>query len=409
MRNFLAVFLCKDFSKIWTAQILSQTASNMLTFSLILHMYEVTHSLTTISLVMIASTIPSVIFGPFSGVITDRVSYKKVLIYTNLLRFFVALLLIPVSQNTLAILEIIFLMSSITQFFAPAEMSSIPLIVKKENLVTANSIYITTSYGSLIFGYAIAGPLLGLVGSGWLFVIIASLYAVSAVSIWSMSHYDSKEVIKNLTVSNLANKINSVWSSTKEGLNYVRNQSKIFDSIIKLTVGWSMLGAFIVLLPGFAQSDVGIDTKLTGVILIAPAGVGMVFASYLLSKYKFWDKEKVIVSGFVICGFALLVFSMFRFYSNFNFSLLLAVILMIILGISAAFVYVSTQTLLHLYSDNKMRGRVFGLASMMINIALGLPALFVGGIADLTSPMFTLIILATTILIYSAILVFNEQ
>jgi len=409
VRNFLAVFLCKDFSKIWTAQILSQTASNMLTFSLILHMYEVTHSLTTISLVMIASTIPSVIFGPFSGVITDRVSYKKVLIYTNLLRFFVALLLIPVSQNTLAILEIIFLMSSITQFFAPAEMSSIPLIVKKENLVTANSIYITTSYGSLIFGYAIAGPLLGLVGSGWLFVIIASLYAVSAVSIWSMSHYDSKEVIKNLTVSNLANKINSVWSSTKEGLNYVRNQSKIFDSIIKLTVGWSMLGAFIVLLPGFAQSDVGIDTKLTGVILIAPAGVGMVFASYLLSKYKFWDKEKVIVSGFVICGFALLVFSMFRFYSNFNFSLLLAVILMIILGISAAFVYVSTQTLLHLYSDNKMRGRVFGLASMMINIALGLPALFVGGIADLTSPMFTLIILATTILIYSAILVFNEQ
>ena len=46
---------------------------------------------------------------------------------------------------------------------------------------------------------------------------------------------------------------------------------------------------------------------------------------------------------------------------------------------------------------------------MLINIALGLPALFVGGVADLTSPVFTLIILALVIMIYSATLLFDEE
>ena len=88
---------------------------------------------------------------------------------------------------------------------------------------------------------------------------------------------------------------------------------------------------------------------------------------------------------------------------------MIAVILMIILGLSAAFVYISSQTLLHLYSSEHMRGRVFGVSAMLINLALGLPALFIGGIADLTSPVFTLIILALIIIIYSTTLLFDEE
>lgn len=407
--SFLKIIQERDFSRIWTAQILSQLVSNMLTFALILHIYDLTGSLTTISLVMIATTIPSIIFGPFSGVITDRASYKKVLIYTNVLRFLVALLLVPAAHNTLAILEIIFLMSAITQFFAPAEMSSIPLIVKDDEIVAANSIYMATLYGSLIIGYGIAGPLLALVGSGWLFVIAAVAYLISAFSINSMSTYDKKESTGTLTVFNLAKSISSVWDSTKEGLLYIKNKPSIFGPMLKLAVGWAMLGAFIVILPGFAQHTVGISTKLTGLVLIAPAGIGMVLASYLLNKYKEWGKNKTIISGFVICGITLLALALYNLYAFLSFSILIAVILMIILGMAAAFVYISSQTLLHLKSEGKMRGRVFGISAMLINLAMGLPALFIGGIADLTSPVFTLIILALVIMIYSSTLLFDEE
>jgi len=407
--SFLKIVKERDFSRIWTAQILSQLVSNMLTFALILHIYDLTGSLTTISLVMIATTLPSIIFGPFSGVITDRASYKKVLIYTNILRFLVALLLVPAAHNTLAILEIIFLMSAITQFFAPAEMSSIPLIVKDDEIVAANSIYMATLYGSLIIGYGIAGPLLALVGSGWLFVVAAIAYLISAFSINSMSAYDKKESVGTLTVFNLAKSINSVWDSTKEGLLYIKNKPGILGPMLKLAVGWAMLGAFIVILPGFALHTVGISTKLTGLILIAPAGIGMVLASYLLNKYKDWSKNKTIISGFVICGITLLALALYNLYAFLSFSILIAIILMIILGMAAAFVYISSQTLLHLQSEGKMRGRVFGISAMLINLAMGIPALFIGGIADLTSPVFTLILLALVIMIYSAVLLFDEE
>lgn len=383
--------------------------SNMLTFALILHIYDLTGSLTTISLVMIATTVPSIIFGPFSGVITDRVHYKKVLIYTNILRFLVALLLIPAAHNTLAILEIIFLMAAITQFFAPAEMSSIPLIVERDEIVAANSIYIATLYGSLIIGYGIAGPILGLIGSGWLFVLAAIAYLVSAFSIGSMSNYDQKEIGHKLTLSNLASSINSVWASTKEGLSYIKNKENVLNPMIKLSIGWAMLGAFIVVLPGFAQHTVGISTKMAGLILIAPAGIGMLLASYLLNRHKEWTKNKIIITGFVICGITLLTLALYNLYAFLSFSILIAIVLMIILGMAAAFVYISTQSLLHLNSEGKMRGRVFGISAMMINLAMGLPALFIGGIADLTSPVFTLILLALVIMIYSAILLFDEE
>lgn len=407
--SFLKILKERDFSRIWTAQILSQLVSNMLTFALILHIYDLTGSLTTISLVMIATTLPSIIFGPFSGVITDRVSYKKVLIYTNVLRFLVALLLIPAAHNTLAILEIIFIMSAITQFFSPAEMSSIPLIVERDEIVAANSIYMATLYGSLILGYGIAGPLLALVGSGWLFVIAAIVYLISAFAIGSMSSYDKKEPIHNLTVFNLAKSINSVWDATKEGIYYIKNKPNILGPMVKLAIGWAMLGAFIVVLPGFAQQTIGISTKLAGLVLITPAGVGMVLASYLLNKYKKWDKNKTIIFGFIICGFTLLTLALYNLYASLSFSLLMAIFLMIILGMAAALVYISSQTLLHINSDGKMRGRVFGISAMMINLAMGIPAFFIGGIADLTSAVFTLIILALIIMIYSATLLFDEE
>ena len=75
---------------------------------------------------------------------------------------------------------------------------------------------------------------------------------------------------------------------------------------------------------------------------------------------------------------------------------------------SVAFVYISSQTLLQLNSEGSKRGRVFGIAAMLINLAMGIPALFIGGIADLTSTVFTLVLLALVIIIYGASLFYEE-
>lgn len=404
--TFLWFFRHKDFSKLWLSQISSQVAANMLTFALILHIYDLTKSLTTISLVMIASAIPSVILGPFSGVVTDKFRYKNVLIYTLLLRFFVVLLLIPAAHNTLAILEIIFIMSAIGQFFAPAELSTIPLIIPKERLVGANSIYMTTMYGALIVGYGLAGPLQVVLGSKVLFLLIAFLFAMAAISVFSMSNFD-KKIVSQIDILKVATGIKNVWAATKIGIKYIAKTKGVVLPMIKLAAGWAMLGAFIVVMPGFAEDSLGVSAKLAGPLLIVPAGFGMLISAYYLNKYKNINKSATINSSFVISGISLLVLSIYSYIGFSTVLILVAISLMIIMGFSAANVYISSQTILHINTESDMRGRVFGVSSMLINLALSLPALFVGGIADLTSPVFTMILVSVVVIIYGSSLFFE--
>jgi len=49
--------------------------------------------------------------------------------------------------------------STVTQFFAPAEQALIPLLVRRENLMAANALFTTTMMGALIVGFAIGEPL----------------------------------------------------------------------------------------------------------------------------------------------------------------------------------------------------------------------------------------------------------
>lgn len=121
-----------------------------------------------VSSIMIASTIPAVLFGSIAGVYVDRWSKKAVLVITNLLRgglvMFLPFLLwltkgwtswhgLPVGFYVL--LGITFLVSTLTQFFAPAEQSAIPLIVERKHLLSANSLYTTTMMASVIVGFAV--------------------------------------------------------------------------------------------------------------------------------------------------------------------------------------------------------------------------------------------------------------
>lgn len=283
--TFIGVLKYNNFFKIWFSQIASQVSLHMLNFAVILYIYETTNSTASISLVMIASALPSVIFGPFSGVLADRVNYQTILTWTNFLRFLAVLLLFLARDNILAVLEIIFIISTITQFFAPAESSSIPLIVPKDKLVKANSAVMTTMYASLLIGYSIAGPILALVSIEWLYLFCGLLYLIATYSTNSMTKYDHKTAPK-IALSNWARDLEGIWEETKSGLKHIRSKVNINEPMIKLAIGWMFLGAFIVLIPGFGENVLGISPKFIGPMIIAPAGFGMLLGAVFLDRKK---------------------------------------------------------------------------------------------------------------------------
>ena len=404
--SFLSVLRYPDFKRMWLSQVFSQIALNIVTYALVLHIFETTGRATSISLVMIASAIPVAIFGPFSGIFADKVNYRKIMIYTNFLRFFTALLLLVANSNVLALLEIVFLISAISQFFTPAESSSVPLVVPREQLVSANSVIMTTTYATLLLGYSLAGPLLQLFGPFWVYFFCAILFLVATFFTRLLSEFD-KKIVKNISFEILAIKIDHVWHKIKESVKYVIGKKSILEPMIKLTVGWTVLGAFITLLPAYGKDVLGIDPKLIGTVIILPAGVGMILAVLVINRMKRFKHERIINGGFLISSLALLLFSFYHYYQTLSFSRFLIFLLVLVIGFGSSMIQVPAQTLLHLNSDEDKRGSVFGISSMQLRLATALPALVIGGVSDLTSPLITMILLAVTVLIYAMILVFE--
>ena len=399
--GFFSILRNKDFSKIWLAQMLSQLSLNMINFALILRIYGLTGSTTSVSLVLLASALPSVLLGPFSGVIADRLNYKSILTYTNVLRFIAVLMIIFANGNTLAVLEVLFVMNIITQFFAPAESSSFPLIVKKDHLLHANSFSMSTLYATILIGYSIAGPLFAYLGSTIFFIICAFMYLISAFLVFNMSDYDKKNV-RYLTLITFASDIASVWNETKEGIKYIFQDKKVLAPLIKMAVGWMVLGSFIVLLPGFGETVLNIAAAHVGWSIIGPAGMGMVIGAYLLQRRgQRLDKGLTVDSGFMFVSIGLLILLLYPLYGHYNISIPVMVAMTVAIGIGMAMIYIASQTMLHINSEQKLRGRVFGISSMLVNLAMTVPAIFIGGLADFTTPLITMGIIVLFLLSYS--------
>jgi MFS family permease len=406
MKNsFIKVLENRDFKKMWFSQLFSQIALNMLIFGSVLHIFEITGKATSISLVMVASAIPVAIFGPFSGVLADKVDYRKILIYTNILRVVAIIFILLSTRNILALLEVIFIVSALSQIFSPAESAAIPLVVPKKQLVNANSTVMTTTFVTILIGYCAAGPLLSLLGAFWLFAICGILFIFASLATFMLSNFDTK-VVEKLTITKFATGIEHVWHEMKTGLHYVTDSKDILRPMVRLTIGWTIFGSLITILPAFSASVLKIDPKLIAPLVVAPAGVGMFLATILLNK-----KTKVSMqqmnNGFLFAGITMLIFSFYFLYSHFFLAIVVLLILAVIFGYGTSLIQIPGQTLLHLNSEQDKRGRVFGMSTMMLRLATTLPSIVIGGVSDLTSPLITMMLLAVVTTIYAVILMFE--
>ena len=158
---FIKVLKITPFRNLWLAQVISQIFINLLFFSLMIRVYELTKSNSAVSLMVLVVTLPNILLGALAGVIVDRGDRKIVMFLSHFLRVF-AVLAFLISTETLGWLYFLaFLISVITQFFFPAEAATIPeLISNKKLLLTANSLFSFFFFASVVLVYFLAVPLL---------------------------------------------------------------------------------------------------------------------------------------------------------------------------------------------------------------------------------------------------------
>ncbi len=377
---------------LWGGQIFSQLADKfylILMIALIVGYYQQPDQSISrwVSAIMIANTIPAVLFGSLAGVYVDRWSKKAVLIISNFLRGLLVLSLpfglwllegkagwfnLPLGFYLLLIVT--FLVSALTQFFAPAEQAVIPLVVKRSYLLSANSLCTTTVMAALIIGFAIGEPLLNWVNqlvSHWTssreigkVLVVGGAYLISALILLFLRMGEKQKQLSSNT--------SHVLADIGEGLRYLNGKEKIRNAMIQQVILFSIMAALSVLAVSIAEGLPGIRAEQFG-FLLASGGVGLALGAVILGTWGHGASHtKLSLWGALGMGLSLvgLAFSLH--------SLFLALLMTGFLGLFASGVGIPMQTTIQQDTPSAMRGKVFGLQNNVNNIALSLPLALAG-------------------------------
>ena len=169
----------RDFRYLWTGMIISNVGSWMQMIGQGWLVLQLTHSASTLGLVLAAGGIPSLLFGPWGGAVADRVDLRRLLIVTQLAFAALAGLLWVLAAADSAPISVIVAINAASGFVSiadsPARQAFVSTLVPADDLASAASLNGVVVNGARVVGPALAGALIVTVGT-------TPCFAVNAVS-----------------------------------------------------------------------------------------------------------------------------------------------------------------------------------------------------------------------------------
>lgn len=392
---------------------------NIFNFILLIVVFAIAGSNSAVSGVVIAFTFPTIIFGILAGVLVDRWNKKNVLFLSNFLRALMVIPLFFLHGDILIIYAVTFGVSILTQFFIPAETPMIPVLVKKEYLLTANAIFGVIMYSSIFLAYALSGPILLIVGKDNVFLFVSIFFLIAAFFA-SIIKIKKKDVLKKQMV---IEKIGPNFSQEIKGLFSLISKTKsLSNALFSLTIAQVLIFVIAVIGPGYAQTILKIKVEDFPLFFITPAILGLTIGAIILGNFLYnKSKSHLTKIGLVVLGFAILLLPYgakleskeFVQLINFYLPVFLQInvlhimlVLAFIIGFATAFVFIPANTILQEETTEESRGKIYGLLNSMVGIISFVPVLLVGGLADVIGVKAVITGIGIIVLLIAAIRIF---
>jgi predicted MFS family arabinose efflux permease len=363
--GFAALLKNRNFMLLWIGQLISQLADKVLLI-LMIDLLEKKYLPANLSegtgrfYLYMAFTLPAIFFGSAGGVIVDRMPKRLIMIGSDLIRGLLTLCIPFLPRQLGILLALNFGISTVTQFFAPAEQATIPLMVKRENLMAANALFSSTMMGALIVGYAVGKPILHwaeyLKFEFGKEILVGGFYLLSAVIMLPIHFKEDRQ-------TSVANPLTEFL----QGWRYLKQNGLIWNAMLQIVALYCVFAALLELSIRLAAKLNLEQTDFS--FFVAAAGVGMVLGAGIIGHFgQKLHRKPLPLIGFIFMAVAL---GMFIFIQN----LALVLGLSVFLGLGAALINVPMQTLIQQNTPPAMHGKVFGFQNHAINIALSAPLL----------------------------------
>jgi MFS family permease len=289
----------------------SQVGDSLNRVALLWFVYQLTGSAMKMVMIGLLQTIPPLVLGPLIGVYLDRANKKSVMVWVDIARTLLVLLiplLYAFDELTLERLyAAVFLLAVVSTIFGPALSSAVPQIGRRHQLTAANALLQTTTNVGLLIGPLISGIGIALIGSQNVLYANAVTFFVSAVCLMGVR-------MRPINVSIHGETSRGTWSQElMAGVRFVCFEQKVFVLMVAATLYSLAASAFAFMLPVFAEQNLSAGALELGVLWSA-LGAGMLATSTWLASLAQGDLagrftlifRSMVVGGVAMCGLSLL-------------------------------------------------------------------------------------------------------
>ncbi|MGC3975563.1 MAG: MFS transporter [Nitrospira sp.] len=387
----------RDFGLLWWGQTTSQIGEGLNKVALLWFVYELTGSAMKMTMVGLLQTIPPLILGPLVGVYLDRMPKKPVMVWVDILRALLTLLIPTLYAldrlSITGLYGLIFLTSVVSTVFGPALVSAVPLLVRPSELMSANALIQGTNNIGMLLGPAISGVMIALINAENVLFVNSATFLISALCLMPI-HFAP-------TLVRAKEQSGSVWEELKVGFRFIFGQQSMVLTLVIISSLYNLgVSAFVFILPVYAKEFLQVGPVQLGWLWSA-LGVGMLAASAWLAWKKQSDIQgrlRIVVSGMTIGGLAVCSLSLLQ-------TPLMAAGIVIIVGGSTAVLNPIIWALLQEVTPEHLIGRVvttFSVGSMASAMA-GMTGF--GWVADAVGPAASLVGLGLVLLLTAAVAV----
>jgi predicted MFS family arabinose efflux permease len=253
----------------------------------------------------------------------------------------------------------------INAFDMPARQSFVVELVGKEDLGNAIALNSAAFNIARIVGPAVAGVLLATVGEGSCFWLNALSYVAVLASLARL----------DLPKREFFQRGRALGSSLKEGVRYAWTTLPLRNLLLLLGVTAGIGFQYLLLLPVYARDILHAGPKAYG-LLVTAFGAGALFGAVCLTgRSARSGLRRNLLLGLAACGSGLALFAWSR-------SIPLSLCAGALTGFGLIVYVASTNTLLQLTTEDRFRGRVMSLYTLMFAGTTPIGALGSGAIAQ---------------------------
>ncbi|HKE62145.1 MAG TPA: MFS transporter [Nitrospira sp.] len=300
----------RDFSLLFWGQMTSQVGDSLNRVALLWFVYQLTGSAMKMVVIGLLQTIPPLILGPLIGVYLDRANKKTVMVWVDIART-VLVLLIPLlyafGELTLERLyAAVFLLAIVSTVFGPALSSAVPQLVRRDQLTAANALLQTTTNTGLLLGPLLSGIGIALIGSQNVLYVDAATFFVSALCLIAVR-------LRPIEAASGEGRRGTWTQELMAGVRFVCVEQTVLALMVTAALYSLAASAFAFMLPVFAEQNLSVGALELGALWSA-LGVGMLAASTWLASLSQGDLHgrftlifrSMAVGGLAMCGLSLL-------------------------------------------------------------------------------------------------------